>query len=273
MHDKGVLLHAHGRQPIDYISQAIFCASQIKKFLQLPVALVTSEKNISAKCFDHIINVEASNTTQKRKFLDDDNIKEVVWDNHSRVDSYALTPFKETIVMDTDMIVGNSNLLKCFDSEHDFLINNEAIYLNKKYRKDLHIEYMNNFIKMYWATVFYFKKTAWTEKYFALLNHIKQNYQYYRFAYSIHETKYRNDYAFTIAMHMMNNFTARPNDRALPIKLFYVTDKDKVLDFANNKWKFALPKDDGTYYRCNINNANMHVMNKFALDRICNEYN
>ena len=47
MHDKGVLLHAHGRQPIDYISQAIFCASQIKKFLQLPVALVTSEKNIS----------------------------------------------------------------------------------------------------------------------------------------------------------------------------------------------------------------------------------
>ena len=64
---------------------------------------------------------------------------------------------------------------------------------------------MNNFIKMYWATVFYFKKTAWTEKYFTLLKHIKQNYQYYRFAYSINETKYRNDYAFTIAMHMMNN--------------------------------------------------------------------
>ena len=63
MHDKGVLLHAHGRQPIDYISQAIFCASQIKKFLQLPVALVTSEKNISEKCFDHIINVEASSQT------------------------------------------------------------------------------------------------------------------------------------------------------------------------------------------------------------------
>ena len=74
-------------------------------------------------------------------------------------------------------------------------------------------------------------------------------------------------------MHMMNNFTASPNDRALPIKLFYVTDKDKVLNFANNKWKFALPKDDDTYYRCNIKNANMHVMNKFALDRICHEYN
>ena len=40
-----------------------------------------------------------------------------------------------------------------------------------------------------------------------------------------------------------------------PIKLFYVTDKDKVLNFANNKWKFALPKDDDTYYRCNIKNA------------------
>tara|TARA_B100001057_G_scaffold12249_1_gene11638 strand:- start:260 stop:604 length:345 start_codon:yes stop_codon:yes gene_type:complete len=114
MHDKGVLLHAHGRQPIDYISQAIFCASQIKKFLQLPVALVTSEKNISEKCFDHIINVEASNTKQKRTFMDDDNMKEVVWDNHSRVDSFALTPFKETIVMDTDMISWQQQLTKMF---------------------------------------------------------------------------------------------------------------------------------------------------------------
>jgi len=120
MHDKGVLLHAHGRQPIDYISQAIFCASQIKKFLQLPVALVTSEKNISEKCFDYIIEVEASNTKQTRTFIDEDESKEVVWDNHSRIDSFALTPFEETIVMDTDMIVGNSNLLKCFESQHDF---------------------------------------------------------------------------------------------------------------------------------------------------------
>ena len=34
----------------------------------------------------------------------------------SLIDSFALTPSKETIVMDTDMIVGNSNLLKCFES-------------------------------------------------------------------------------------------------------------------------------------------------------------
>ena len=130
MHDKGVLLHAHGRQPIDYISQAIFCASQIKKFLQLPVALVTSEKNISEKCFDHIINVEASNTKQKRKFVDNDDIKEVVWDNHSRVDSFALTPFKETIVMDTDYIVCNDNLSNCFKLDDDFMIWKDAFYLN-----------------------------------------------------------------------------------------------------------------------------------------------
>ena len=43
MHDKGVLLHAHGTHPIHYVQQAIFCAEQIKEHLQLPVALVTSE--------------------------------------------------------------------------------------------------------------------------------------------------------------------------------------------------------------------------------------
>ena len=70
----------------------------------------------------------------------------------------------------------------------------------------------------------------------------------------------------------MNNFTARPNDRSLPIKLFYVTDKDKVLSYKSRKWEFALPKDDGTFFRCNIKNVNMHVMNKFALDRIIKEH-
>ena len=276
MHDKGVLLHAHGTHPINYVQQAIFCVEQIQEHLQLPVALVTSEttgvkKYPEGRHFSHVIRVKPSNTKQKRKFLDGETYKQVTWDNHSRIDSYDLTPFKETIVMDTDLIVGNSNLLKCFDSNKDFLINNESIYVNAKHRKDLRIQYMNNFIKMYWATCFYFKKTKWTKEFFELLKHIKLNYEFYRFAYNIVETKYRNDYAFTIAMHIMNNFTARPNDRSLPIKLFYVTDQDKVISYKDFEWKFALPKDDGTFFRCDVKQSNMHVMNKFALDRIINE--
>ena len=277
MYDKGVLLHAHGTHPINYVKQAIFCAEQIKEHLQLPVALVTSEttkvkKYPEGRHFSHLIRVKPSNTQQTRKFFDGENYKQVTWDNHSRIDSYDLTPFEQTIVMDTDLIIGNSNLLKCFDSHKDFLINNESIYVNSKHRKDLRIGYMNNFIKMYWATCFYFKKTKWTSEFFQLLKHIKLNYEFYRFAYNIVETKYRNDYAFTIAMHMMNNFTARPNDRRLPIKLFYVTDQDKVLSYKQGIWKFALPKDDGSFFRCNVKGSNMHIMNKFALDRIINEH-
>ena len=273
MHDKGVLLHAHGTAPIDYIQQAVFCCKKIKEFLKLPVALITSETEISSKVFDHIIKINPSNTTQTRTFTINDRTEKVVWDNHSRIHSYDLTPFKETIVMDTDLIVGNDNLLKCFESQQDFLINNQSIYVNKKHRNDLKITYMNNFINMYWATVFYFKKTKKTEYLFDLIKHIKENYQYYRFVYGIVETKYRNDYAFTIAIHMLNGFKTGPNKNNLPIKLFYVTDKDKVLDFKENTWQFALPKNDNTYYRCNVKNANMHVMNKFELDRIIHENN
>lgn len=273
MHDKGIVLHAHGTKPINYIQQAIFCAKHIKKFLNLPVALITSEEHVSSEYFDHVIKVDPSNTTQKRNFVNQDTSEEVIWDNHSRVNSYDLTPFKETIVMDTDLIVGNDNLLKCFSSGKDFMINDEAIYLNKKHRSDLKITYMNNFIKMYWATVFYFKKTKATQYLFELIKHVKHNYKFYRFAYGIVEKKFRNDYAFTIAIHMMNNFYARTNTHSLPIKLFYITDKDKVLNFVDNTWQFALPKNDDTYYRCNVKDANMHVMNKFDLDRIANENN
>ena len=66
MHDKGVLLHAHGRQPIDYISQAIFCASHIKKFLQLPVALVTSEKSCRLPGLDDHVQRALGSSFSKR---------------------------------------------------------------------------------------------------------------------------------------------------------------------------------------------------------------
>ena len=36
------------------------------------------------------------------------------WNNASRSDCYDLSPFDKTIVMDTDVILGNNDLLKCF---------------------------------------------------------------------------------------------------------------------------------------------------------------
>ena len=84
MHDKGVLLHAHGTAPINYVAQAIFCAERIKKHLNLPVALITSEttgvkKYPEGRHFSHVIRVDPTNTKQKRKFLDGDDYKEVTW--------------------------------------------------------------------------------------------------------------------------------------------------------------------------------------------------
>ena len=45
----GVLLFAHNNQKMDYVKLAIYCARKIKKYLNLPVALVTDSKGYLQK--------------------------------------------------------------------------------------------------------------------------------------------------------------------------------------------------------------------------------
>ena len=61
--------------------------------------------------------------TQKRTYRDGTMAKrDLEWRNHERGTCYDITPFEETIVMDTDFIVGNNILLNAFDTNEDFLI-------------------------------------------------------------------------------------------------------------------------------------------------------
>ena len=56
---KGVLLFAFNNESINYIKQAIFCANRIKKYLDLPVSLVTDINVTEVKDhFDSVIKVD-----------------------------------------------------------------------------------------------------------------------------------------------------------------------------------------------------------------------
>ena len=75
MTSQGVLMFAHNNQTVDYIKQSIFAAMQVKKYLQMPVTLITSnqahlymhyKKHI--KIFDKVIPVEEFDTIQTRDF-------------------------------------------------------------------------------------------------------------------------------------------------------------------------------------------------------------
>ena len=55
--------------------------------------------------------------------------KTMPWNNFTRCHSYDLSPFDKTLVLDTDFLVGNNLLLKCF-SNNNFKISSSFIDLN-----------------------------------------------------------------------------------------------------------------------------------------------
>ena len=125
---KGVLLFAFNNESINYIKQAIFCAERVKKYLDLPVSVVTDFKlsDSETKHFDKIISLD-SNKTNKKAYRDGSLSKRVLsFNNFGRESSYDLSPYDETIVMDTDYIVANEKLLNCFIQQKDLLLYKDA---------------------------------------------------------------------------------------------------------------------------------------------------
>jgi hypothetical protein len=82
-------------------------------------------------------------------------------------------------------------------------------------------------IDFYWATVFFFRKNKNTETFFNYLGHIQENWNYYRYVYQIEQSLYRNDFAFSIAIYIMNgNVDNNQFSMPLPGNMVYITDRD-----------------------------------------------
>lgn len=272
--NNGVLLFAHNNNKIDYIKQAIYCAIKIKKHLDLPVALATNSKNYLEKTFpkyihlfEHIIDNDYA-SSQHRLFSNGNTKEKLLWNNFTRCEAYDISPFDNTLVMDTDFFVGNNKLLDCFQ-DNKFKINKNIVDCNPQ-RNDTSIQRISDStIDMYWATVFYFSKNKFTKILFDLIKHIRDNWNFYRLQYQIVGVNFRNDFAFAIALHLLHN-----PQIDLPCKLFFTTDADTLLSIENEKYNFLIRTADflKSDTACSLENVNIHIMNKFnlseQLDRI-----
>lgn len=279
---KGIVLFAQNNHTIDYIKQAIFCAKKIKKHLNLPVALITDNKNYLEETYpfynkyiEHVITIPWKECNQKRTFHDGTmSNRKLEWRNHDRSTVYNLSPFDETIVMDTDFLIGNNILSNTFTTEEDFLIYRKTTDLNYD-RPDAHRfnKISDRSVDMYWATVFYFKKTEKMKIFFDLVEHIKDNWLYYRLVYQIPEVMYRNDFSFSIAIHILNGHQRTSWPKVMPGRLWLTTDSDVLIKMNDETYTFLLDKKDwqGHYNVSTIKDANIHVMNKFSLDRAISE--
>ena len=245
---KGVVIFAFNNELIDYEKIANLNAAMIKYNMDVPV---------------HIITDTGRKAPGKRHYKDYNQI--LSFNNSLRWDAFNLSPFDETLVLDADYLIMNNRLNAIWGSRNELMLNTDIVPLFK----DEFIEHtrLSDFgIKMAWATAIYFKKTELPKHFFSIMKHVSENYLYYRQLYNLSGGLYRNDYAASISLHMLNGFNEWPSDiLPLPVnKIVTAKPEDQIVEFsAVNEVKVLITNPEKNQFIVNsIKNTNVHFLNK-----------
>ena len=271
----GAVIFAQNNSEIDYTKMAIYSAEQVIKHLSIPVTIITDNVDylntqFPNHPFDMVIEIPFELSFQERKFYDGSlTVKKTSWRNQSRSMVYDLSPYDTTLVLDSDYIINSDTLKHALGRDYDFQIYRNSMDLSD-WRSNYEFTRINQYsIPFYWATVFIFRKSLIMESFFTLVQYIKENWVYFKVLYNIDSHVFRNDFAFSIAIHIMNGKTNGEFATELPGTMIYIVDTDKLIAVSDNKMKFLLEKEDriGEYIVAKTDGLDIHVMNKMSLTR------
>lgn len=241
---KGVLLFAFNTEQVDYVNIALQSTRLIHHYLGLPVTLVSDQQPKSDQ-FDSVVIVDHNHTNFK-------NAEQRQWRNADRYRAYELSPYDETLLLDSDYLVLDNNLLKLFDSTTDYRIQHQNIILDDTSKFDMGM----TSLPFLWATIVLFKKTPKSQMLFDLVGRIQRNYQYYRLLYNIREKNFRNDYAFAIANSILNGYDLSIN-QSIPWPMISVYKPITAVELRKNN--IVIRHEDGAHV---VPQQNLHIMYK-----------
>jgi hypothetical protein len=290
MSTKGFLIFAHNNEEVDYGKLAICCSLMIKANCKFnDVCLVTDQGTIDwlrkregdelvDKAFQHIkvVSYDKVNTgNAQRNFRDSaGTTKKLNWNNGTRSSAYELSPFDETIMIDSDVLVQDAMFDLVWENDEDVLINKDVVTLEHKQPNTNEIRLDGMGIPMYWATQVYFRKGERAKLLFDLVDHVKSQYQYFQFVYEFPGRLFRNDYAFSIAIHMLNGFLENNEFSSFPASVILSSfDCDELIDVAYNQLKFFVndPTQNWVYRITNVKGISVHAMNKYSILRLADK--
>ena len=271
--NNGVLCFANNNNKVNYILQAQELATRVRKYLDLPTTIVTSTpEQVDTTYFDKVIAVDHPNDNYKRYYDGASTHTNIPFNNAGRINSFDLSHYDQTLVLDTDVILCNSDLKNAFNNNYDFQIYKDCTDLTT-WRTHDEFKYINDKgISFYWATAFCFKRTKQTEIFFNLLKTLRKNWNHYSQVFDLGSRNFRNDHIFSIAIHMMNGFVESNWAKDLPGTLYYTLDRDILQKINDSKLVFLLQKEKvhNEYILASTKDMNVHVMNKFSLERLLN---
>lgn len=257
---KGILLFAFNSPKFNYYDMAVATAKRINHFLGLPVTVVTDTDSLptdESTVFDNVIIAEADKTNNRDWGM---------WINKGRYRAYALSPYDETILLDTDYMVNSTKLLKLFDMNTDFCCHDTTSFLmDPKAAQEVLSVYS---YKTLWATVVMFKKTDRARQIFECLEMIQNNFDHYAMIHGFVAGTFRNDYALTLATRIVNGHV-NPKSDIIPWNLVHVGKNTSVYKNIEDEFntEYTVTFDNWNRGKIRkeymiIKDTDFHVMNK-----------
>ena len=232
----------------------------------------TWDKDIIENTFENIKVIKRRKIDNNKRYRDTRHTVNLLpFYNINRSTVYNESPYDETLVIDVDYLICNDTLNAVWNHKENLLINNKSFDLLTG-RHDNSFDRVDDFgIDFYWATAFYFRKSPEAEMFFNLLESIKANYPYFKTLYGITSYNFRNDHAFSIAVHMFNGFAKSGLVKHLPVDfLQHTLDYDELYDITSKgSLSFLLEKtsEPGKFIPARTDGVNVHVMNKYSIVR------
>ena len=194
----GAVIFAVGKYAIDYAAMASWSAARIERHLGLPTTLITDQA-VENSAFDHIIRIDTRQSDRSRWFADFE--QSVPWHNLDRCDALDLSPYDRTLLLDADYVVSSSLLHWCATVNERFWCFEYAVAAGGSHSWDTFGRHAH---PQYWATVMAFSRDNQAEFIFDSMRMVRDNWQHYRDLYHIDSALFRNDYALSISLPLVN---------------------------------------------------------------------
>ena len=168
---KGIVVLAQNNTTDNYVEQACLLAMSLKLHNTVPISIVTNDIVPDEYChlFDQIIPIPWGDSAASSD-----------WKIENRWKLYYATPYRETIIMDTDMLVlQNIDTWWKFLSKYDLFFTSKVLTYrgtpaNTSYYRRTFID--NNLPNLF-SGLHYFKKCDFAHKFYNLLDIVVKNWK------------------------------------------------------------------------------------------------
>lgn len=224
---QGVLIFAQNNSTDNYVKQAFLCA----------LSGINSGNNNFTLVTDSPVDTKVEMAFNKVIILERDDAKKSEWKVENRWKAMSLSPYDETIVVDSDVLFLNKIDWSVFNGQDLYFTQNPTTYrqepiIDSYYRKTF---YKNDLFDIY-TGLYYFKKTKRASLFFELLQTVIENWEeFYEVFCAEHKPSHVSiDVCASIVLELMKYQEFRETDL-----INFVHMKMHAQDWisSNEKWQ------------------------------------